>query len=206
MTTFLLIRHATNDTVGKSIAGWSDVSLNEEGRAQAERLAGRLAGARVAALYSSPLARARETAAPLARALGLEVQTSEALGEIRFGDWTGRTLDELDRDPRWRSFNTFRSATRVPGGELMLEAQTRFVAELERLRERHPRASVAVVSHGDLIKAAVAHYAGIHLDLFQRIEIGPASASIVEVDDHGPRILLLNDTGRWKVGAMSDKR
>ena len=196
MTTFLLIRHATNDTVGRLIAGWTpDVHLNSEGKRQAEKLAERLALVPINAIYSSPLERARETAEPIAQKLKLEIVIREELGEIHFAAWTGRTLAELEREAKWQQFNSFRSGTRIPGGELMLEAQMRIIAELERLREQHPDEVVAVVSHGDLIKAAVTYYAGIHLDLFQRIEISPASVSIITISDHGPHILLVNDTG-----------
>nr|MDQ2899794.1 histidine phosphatase family protein [Acidobacteriota bacterium] len=94
-----------------------------------------------------------------------------------------------------RRFNTQRSMTRISGGELMLEVQSRVLTEIETLRARHPDGCVAIVSHMDVIKAAIAHFAGIHLDLLFRFEIAPASVSIVEVSEHGPRILLLNDTG-----------
>jgi probable phosphoglycerate mutase len=193
VSTFYLIRHAENDWVGKRIAGWlPEVHLNEQGRAQAEVLAERLARSGIGAIYSSPLERAVETAAPLARRLGLEVQTSDAIGEVHFGDWTGCDLAALEADPRWRWFNTFRSGARIPGGELMIETQTRFVAELERLRDREPGGTVAVVSHGDPIKAALAHYAGIQLDLFHRLEISPASVSVVVLEEWGPRLLRIN--------------
>lgn len=196
MTTFLLIRHATTDAVGKSLAGRKPgVRLNAKGRTQAEVLAARLTEAPIASIYSSPLERARETAEPLARQLNLEVQICNGLNEIHFGEWTGRKLEELAPVPEWQRFNCFRSGTRIPGGELMLEAQARVITELERLREKHPGEVIAVITHGDLIKAAIAHYAGVHLDLFQRIEIDPASVSIVVLSDYGPRILRLNDTG-----------
>ncbi|GIV97295.1 MAG: phosphoglycerate mutase [Herpetosiphonaceae bacterium] len=195
MTVFLLIRHATNDLVGKSLAGWTpDVHLNEEGRRQSERLADYLAQVPIAAIYSSPLERAVETAEPLARRLGLDIQVLEAVGEIQCGEWTGRVLKELAETPAWRNIQIFPSGTRIPGGETLLEMQMRVVAGLERLRERHPKEVVAVIAHADVIKAAVAHYAGIHLDLFQRLVISPCSVSIIAVGEHGPRVLRINDT------------
>lgn len=194
MTTFLLIRHALNDTVGRLIAGRAPgVRLNADGRAQAESLAERLAGLPLTAVYSSPLERARKTAEPLARRHGLEVRISEAFNELDFGGWTGRSLFELEADEHWRRFNSFRSSTRPPGGETMLEAQARMIAGLERLRADSGDAKVAVVGHGDPIRAAVMHYAGIPLDLFLRVEISPASVSVLELSDYGPRILSLND-------------
>lgn len=193
MATFFLIRHAENDFAGKRLAGWMPgVHLNEEGRAQAARLAGRLAGSGISALYSSPLERALETAAPLAARLGLTVQVRDALGEIRFGEWTGRHLQDLEQDLSWRNFNAFRSSTRAPGGESMLDVQHRMVAEMESLRGRHGDEKVAILSHGDAIRAVVLHYAGIPLDLMHRIEIGTASVSIIVVRDHGPQVLGLN--------------
>jgi probable phosphomutase (TIGR03848 family) len=196
MTVLILIRHATNDMVGKSLAGWTPgVHLNDEGLEQARRLAERLAQAPLAAIYSSVLERAWETAAPLAERLGLEVQQLEDLSEIRFGEWTGREIKELAETPTWRSIQIFPSGTRIPGGETLLEMQARVVAALERLRHAHPKQVIAVFSHADVIKAAVAHYAGIHLDLFQRIVISPATLSIIAVTEHGPRILCVNDSG-----------
>jgi probable phosphoglycerate mutase len=192
----LLIRHAHHDYIGRAIAGWlPGVSLSRQGRIEAAALADRLADARIVAIYSSPLERALETASPLAERLGLRIEIRPALGEVRFGDWTGRTMAELDADPAWQRFNNYRSGTRAPNGEWMLEAQARMTGELERIRRDHPNNAVAVVSHGDVIRAAVMHYAGIPLDLFQRIEIHPASVSVIELDENGPRILKLNETG-----------
>ena len=104
-------------------------------------------------------------------------------------------FEELQSQKQFQLFNSFRSTTRIPGGELMLEAQARIVAGLQKLCIQHPNETVAVVSHSDLIKAAVTYYAGIPLDLFQRIEISPASVSILEVYEETARIMLVNDTG-----------
>jgi probable phosphoglycerate mutase len=162
---------------------------------QANQLADRLKAVPIAAIYSSPLQRTMETAEPLARTLRLAVEASPRLIEVDFGDWTGKTMSELDADPNWSRFNTLRSITRAPGGDLMLDVQTRMVDELESLRLRHPGLTVAVVSHQDAIKAAIAHYAGIPLDLFHRFEIHPASVSVVRLSDYGPQIVCVNDRG-----------
>ena len=184
MTTFLLIRHAMCDPVGRSIAGRAPgVHLSELGRAQAERLAQRLAAASLDAVYTSPLERARETAEPLARRLGLTARVVEALGELDFGGWTGRALAELDARADWRRFNALRSIAGAPGGELMLEVQARVVRALEAMRREHPEGRCAVVSHGDVIRGALAHHAGVPLDLFQRLEVGPASVSVLRVTE-----------------------
>lgn len=193
MTTFYLIRHAAHDLLGRAMAGrMPGVSLNPAGRDAAERLAEHLAAVPFAAVYSSPLDRARETAAPLAARQGLAVQIEPALDEIDFGDWTGRTLEALHGLERWRLFNSFRSGTPIPGGERMLEVQARIAAAMLRLRERHPGGTVALVGHGDVLKSALAFWLGVPLDLFQRIELAPASRSIVALSDHGPKILLIN--------------
>jgi probable phosphoglycerate mutase len=193
MATFYLIRHGLNDYVDKAIAGWTPgVSLNAEGREQAGRLAWKLLGRGITRLYSSPLERALQTAAPIAKALGLRVEVRDALGEIHFGEWTGKRFEDLARDPRWAVFNRYRSGTRPPGGELMIEAQVRIVNELECLRVRHPDESVAVVSHSDIIRAALLHYAGMPIDLCARLTIDPASFSIVELEPAGPRIVAVN--------------
>lgn len=195
-TTFLLIRHAAHDLLGRTIAGrMPGVSLNERGRAQAQELAQRLVPLPLAAAYSSPLERARETAAPIAARHGLPVTVLDAINELDFGEWTGQTLAALADHPRWQPFNAFRSGTRVPGGETMAEAQRRMVGAMEALCARHPDGSVALVGHGDPIKSAVAYFLGVPLDLFQRIEISPASVSVVTLADWGPRVLCVNNRG-----------
>jgi probable phosphomutase (TIGR03848 family) len=196
MTRFLFIRHATNHTVGKSFAGrTAGIHLNEEGLAQAKKLADRLINITINAIYSSPLERAVETAKPIAAVHNLETRIREDFLEIDTGEWTNRAFNEMTNDPKFKLFNSFRSCTRIPGGESMLEAQSRIMNGLEKLRIQHQQETVAVVSHADMIKAAVAYYAGIHLDMFQRIEISPASVSIIDVYEETVRILLLNDTG-----------
>jgi probable phosphoglycerate mutase len=196
MAVFLLIRHGHNDSIGRTLVGRSaGVRLNGLGNAQAEALAERLAAVRLDAVYSSPLERARETAAPIARRQGLAVGICEGIQEIDFGAWAGKSFADLEPDPRWRQFNTFRSGTRVPGGELMVEVQTRMVGEMERLRQELPAGRFALVSHGDPIKSALFHYAGVPLDLILRFEISLASVSIVDIRDTGPRILCINHSG-----------
>jgi probable phosphoglycerate mutase len=172
------------------------IHLNVEGKKQAEALAARFTGLAVAGLFSSPLERALETAGPLGQVLGLEIQIAPELNEIHFGQWTGKTLAELDSVPTWHGFNSFRSGTRIPGGETMAEVLARALTKLERLRHAYPRpgTTVALVSHGDVLRAIVAYSLGMSLDLLHRIELSPASVSILELESHGPRILLLNST------------
>ncbi len=203
VTTFLLIRHALCDPIGRSIAGRRPgVHLNDTGKRQADRLADRLEGVAFAGLYSSPLERALETIQPLARKHTLEIHIAEGFSEIDFGDWTGSTLAELEHLPDWRRFNSFRSGSRIPGGENLAEVLVRALEELERLCARHPSSgeTVAVVSHGDVLRVVLAHALGVSLDLMQRLELSPASISILQVEYHGPRVLLLNSTDDWSDG------
>lgn len=196
MTTLLLIRHGETDAVGQSIMGWlPGWHLNPAGRRQAALLAQRLACLPIQAVYSSPLERAMETAEPIASPRRLEVSPREDLGELRMGDWEGQAISELDTQEHWRRFNAYRSCVRAPGGELMIEAQTRMVRELDQLRARHPEGTIAIVSHGDPLRAALAHFLAIPLDLMLRFEISPASVSVVEASDWAPRILCVNSTG-----------
>jgi probable phosphoglycerate mutase len=200
MTTILLIRHATTDAVGKFLAGRMEgVSLNTEGKTEAQTLARRLAHLKLAAIYSSPLERAIETAAPLADVLQLTTTISDDFLELDMGDWTNKTYSEIKEDARFGHFNTYRSGTKIPGGETMLNAQMRIVTGLQKLYKQHSNETVAVVSHADMIKAAVTYFAGIHLDLFHRIEISPASVSIIQMFEETARITLVNDTGAIKV-------
>lgn len=196
MTTFLLIRHAENTSVGRFIAGRQPgVHLTEAGHAQAERLAERLAGLDIAAIYSSPMERAMETIEPLVRRLGAKVHVQEGLDELDYGEWTGRNSQELADRAEWKEFNMHRSRTRIPGGEMLLEAQTRAVATLEQLARQHPEEMVAVVSHADILRAVIAYYAGIPLDLSLRVEIGMASVSVLALNAGDARLLRVNDMG-----------
>ena len=193
MTAFALIRHADHALLGQTIVGRAPgVRLSPEGLRQTEALAEQLEGSPVRALYSSPLERARATAAALAARLRLEVQIADELNEIDYGAWTNKTLADLLDLEEWRRFNIFRSGSRIPDGETMIEVQGRMLRLIERLCSGHPGEMVALVSHGDVIKATLAHYLGVSLDLFQRIEISPASLSVVRMERYGPRVLLLN--------------
>ena len=197
MTLVLLVRHAVTDVTGKRLYGRSPgISLSEAGRAQADRLAERLSSVRLAAVYSSPIERCLETAAPVASTHRLRVQRIEDLLEIDYGRWTGRAFGSLARTRLWRRVHGGNpSAARFPGGETLAEAQRRGVAAMERIAEWHPRAAVAVVTHGDMVALLLAYFGGIHVDLFQRIEVAPASVSAMSIGEGVPRIRRINDTG-----------
>jgi probable phosphomutase (TIGR03848 family) len=193
-TVLLVVRHALNDWVSDRLAGWTpDVHLNDKGRAQAEALAQRLADKPISAIYSSPLERAVETAQIIASPHNLEVQIREGVSEVRYGEWTGQSLKELAKEDAWRVVQFYPSGARFPGGEAIREMQARTVAELDAIVAAHPSETVLVVSHADVIKAALAHYAGLHLDLFQRLVVSPASLSVVAFTSMGPRLICLND-------------
>jgi probable phosphoglycerate mutase len=193
MTTFLLIRHADNDWAGRRLASWlPGVHLNQKGKEEVVRLTARLKNVRIDAIYSSPLERALETAEPVAAQAGVPVRISEAIGEVRFGDWTGRTLLDLAADPLWQRFTSHRSTVRIPGGELMLDLQIRMLQALEEMSRHHPGSTVAVFSHGDPIRVILMHFLGMPLDLIDRLEIATASISVVTLDDGSPRVVSIN--------------
>ena len=195
MTTILLIRHGDTDAVGSVMAGWAPGwHLNPQGRRQAERLADRLAGVKIQAVYTSPLERAVETAEPIAKKQGLDPHIVEGLGELRVGDWQGIPMADLDGREDWRRWNRFRSGTRAPGGELMIETQARMIQELDLIRARHPEDAVAVVSHGDPLRSVIAYFLGIPLDLVLRFEISPASLSVLKLDAWHAQVLCVNQT------------
>ena len=144
------------------------------------------------AIYSSPLERALETAAPLARRRKLEITQNPDLGELRFGEWQGRTYAELEHHDLWRRFNDFRSSTAAPGGEMMLEAQVRMVRALSRILLAHPGGKVAAFSHADAIKSALMHFLGMPLDFHLRLDIPPCSISVVELRHDFARVSGIN--------------
>jgi probable phosphomutase (TIGR03848 family) len=195
MRLLLLLRHAVTEHTGARLSGWTPgLHLSEEGRRQADGLAGRLGPVAVDALYASPLERCQETAAVVAGAKGLKIETLEDVGEVRYGEWTGRTLKELGKEPLWKVVQATPSAARFPDGESLFEMQARSVLAVERLREAHPKQVVAVCSHADVIKALVCHYLGMHLDLFQRVVVSPASVTAIAFGPV-PYLVRLNEVG-----------
>jgi probable phosphoglycerate mutase len=169
------------------------VRLGPRGREQAERLAERLSRESIASVHTSPLERARETAEPIAARVDRPLEIDEGLQEIAFGAWSGRSFEELDRDPAWRTWNAARSVSRPPGGETMLEAQARIVAAMERLRESHRGRCLVLVSHADVIKAALLYHLGLPIDAYARFDIEPASISTLAVGDWGAKVIRLNE-------------
>jgi probable phosphoglycerate mutase len=196
-TLVLLVRHGKTPTTGTTLPGRAKgLHLSDEGRGQAEAAAARIAPLKkVAAVYASPLERTRETASPIAKAIGQRVRIDRGLLECDFGDWTGEELKTLNRLPEWSTVQRYPSGFRFPGGESFIEMQTRMVATLERLAAQHRGETIVAVSHADPIKAAVAHALGTHLDLFQRIVVSPCSISAIWYSSGGPAVLATNSTG-----------
>lgn len=196
MTTFFLIRHGSCSGLNQTLWGRTPgICLNEKGQLQAQRLADRFKNMKLNAIYSSPLERALQTATVIAHTMNLEVRRNEAVNEINFGEWTGKSFEWLSGDERWRHFNRHRSMTMIPSGESFLEVQNRIVKELKTLADEHRKASIAIVSHADVIRSAVAYFAATPIDMIDRFEIAPCSVSVVAVDDDNSTLLTINNMG-----------
>lgn len=200
-TTILLVRHGVTSSTGKVLPGRAKgLHLSETGIAQAETAATRIAdlSKQPTALYVSPLERTRETAAPIARALGLKAQIHRGLIECDFGDWTGAQLSALQKKPEWRTVQTAPSAFRFPNGESFTDMQRRIWDALCEIAERHRGETVVAVSHADPIKAAVTYAQGVPLDLFQRTVISTCSVSALMLGTGSPVVLSVNNTSSLK--------
>jgi probable phosphoglycerate mutase len=193
MTAFYFVRHGVTSHTGHRLSGWMPgIHLTDEGRAQAEAAADTLARVPFKAIFSSPIERTMETAQAIAARHRLEVEVTDALGEVRYGRWTDRSFKALARTKLWTTVQRFPSGARFPDGETVRAVQARAVEEVERLRLEFPRKVLCCVSHADVIKLVAAHYLGVHIDLFQRIDVGPASITVISVGDEGPRVHALN--------------
>jgi probable phosphoglycerate mutase len=198
-TLVLLVRHGQTPTTGAVLPGRAKgLHLADAGREQAAAVAERIApfADRVAAVYASPLERTRQTAAPIAKALGQKVRIDRGLLEADFGTWTGAELKALRKLPEWKAVQHRPSTFRFPGGESFAEMQLRINGAVERMVGAHPGQVVVAVSHADPIKAAVAQAMGCHLDLFQRIVVSPCSVTAIAHGPGGPVVLCVNSTGR----------
>jgi probable phosphoglycerate mutase len=196
-TLVLLVRHGQTPTTGAKLPGRAPgLHLSENGQAQAEAAAERIKVLKgVAAVYASPLERTRETAAPIAKAVGKRTTVEKGLLECDFGTWTGGSLSRLAKKPEWRKVQRYPSGFRFPEGESFVEMQTRITSTLDRLCAAHRGKTIVAVSHADPIKAAIAHALGVHLDLFQRIVVSPCSVSAILYGEGGPIVLATNSTG-----------
>ncbi len=195
-TRLVLARHAVTAQTGPLLSGRAPgIDLSERGREQAEALGKRLADLPVAVVYASPIERTTQTAEAVAQHHGLTVRALPGVIEADYGEWTGGKLSDLAKTDLWKTVQRAPSRARFPGGESLAEMQLRMVSALELVVADHPGELVVVVSHADPIKAAIAHYTGVHLDLFQRIVVSPASVTVFELSAHGAAMLKCNDTG-----------
>jgi broad specificity phosphatase PhoE len=196
MTVFHLLRHGERAEARVCAGRMSGIGITERGRAEIAAVAERLAAEDIAAVYSSPLQRTRETAEIVAARLGLPIEFHDDLIELDFGEWTGATFDSIRADPRWQAWRLHRSLARIPGGESMRQVQRRMVEALMEIGECHRDATVAVVSHGDVIRSALLFALGMPLDYYNRIEVAQASLNTVRIDADGIRVLALNERPR----------
>lgn len=202
MATVILVRHGrTAANASGVLAGWSEgVPLDEVGHEQAAAVASRLAGVRLAGVITSPLERTQQTAQAIvdkqAASSRVEFRSDEALGECHYGEWTGKELKKLAKDPLWKQVQSHPSSVTFPGGESLTAMQQRAVACVRQWNAHFGEKAVyAVVSHGDVIKAILADALGMHIDLFQRICVDPASVSIIDYSPLRPFVVRTNDSG-----------
>jgi broad specificity phosphatase PhoE len=194
VTTFFVTRHAPHGLVDTVLVGrMPGANLDENGRAQARLIAGILADRDVTAIQSSPRERARETAQPIAERTGVPIEIAQAVDEIDVGDWTGRPFSALRDDPLWQHWNSARGSTRPPHGETMQELQARVVDHLYRISSDHPDARVVIVSHAEVIRAALLHVLELPLDDFWLLEIAPASVSTLLITGKQAEVIRLNE-------------
>jgi broad specificity phosphatase PhoE len=196
VTVFHLLRHGEPTVFGRINGRLPGVGLSARGRAEIAAVAARLAEEKIKALYASPLQRTQETAAILSERLGLPVGCRDDVIELDFGEWTGLTADEIRKDPRWQVWSNCRSIAVIPGGESWRQVQDRVVGALFDLRQVHPDGSVVIVSHGDVIRAALLFALGMPLDFYARLEVALASISTIRLDGSGIRVLTLNEGPR----------
>jgi probable phosphomutase (TIGR03848 family) len=198
ITVILLVRHGTTPTTGKVLPGrTAGLHLSEVGNAQAVAAAQRIGALKKlpVAIYSSPLERTRETAAPIAKAIGQRVRSERGLLEANMGTWTGQELRTLAKLPEWSTVQRWPSGFRFPDGESFLEMSSRIQQTLISLVAKHPGETVVAVSHADPIKAVLAGAAGMPLDHFQRLVVSPCSVSALAYGPDGTHVLCMNSTG-----------
>src|SRR5262245_30359884 len=195
-TRLVLVRHAVTAHTGPLLSGrMPGIDLSDKGIGQAEATAQRLAKLPIAHVYASPIERTTQTAQRIAVHHGLEVEPLEGVIEADYGDWTGGKLSDLAKTDEWKVVQAAPSRARFPNGEPSREMQSRMVATLDDLVAKPPHETAVVVSHADPIKSAIAHYSGMHLDLFQRVHVSPASVTVFDFHQFGATMVKCNDTG-----------
>ena len=208
MTTVVLVRHGLTAMTGPVLAGWTPgLHLDERGVAQAAAVAERLRPVPFDAVVSSPLDRCLDTAGAVLEGRDQALEVDDRLGECRYGDWTGQDLKRLAKDPLWKVVQAHPSAVTFPGGEALRDVQSRAVAAIRDVNaELGPEATWLACSHGDVIKAVVADALGMHLDLFQRVQVDPCSLTVIRYTELRPFVIRLNDIGGAAVPEQQDSR
>ena len=195
-TRLILVRHAVTEQTGPMLSGrMPGIDLSEKGVGQAEAAATRLAPLPIAAIYASPIERTTQTAERIAAHHDLDVRALPGVIEADYGQWTGGKIADLAKTDEWKVVQVAPSRAQFPGGESIRAMQSRMVDALDALVAAHPHETVVVVSHADPIKSAIAHYTGMHLDLFQRLHVSPASATVLDFHAYGVLLVKCNDTG-----------
>jgi probable phosphomutase (TIGR03848 family) len=195
-TRLILVRHAVTAHTGPLLSGrMPGIDLSDKGVGQAEAAATRLAALPIAAIYASPIERTTQTAQRIAAHHHLDVLPLPGVIEADYGDWTGGKIADLAKTDEWRVVQVAPSRAQFPGGESIRAMQARMVDALDAVVAAHPNETVVVVSHADPIKSAIAHYTGMHLDLFQRLHVSPASATVLDFHAYGVLLVKCNDTG-----------
>jgi probable phosphoglycerate mutase len=195
-TRLVLVRHGVTAHTGPLLSGrMPGIDLSDKGIEQAQAAAERVAVLTVAAVYASPIERTTQTAAYIATRLGLDVRPLPGVIEADYGDWTGGKIADLAKTDEWKVVQAAPSRAVFPGGESLRAMQSRMVEALDEIVAAHPHETVVVVSHADPIKSAIAHYTGMHLDLFQRLHVSPASVTVLDFHAYGALLVKCNDTG-----------
>jgi broad specificity phosphatase PhoE len=196
VVTFFFVRHASTDAAGILCGRAADVHLSSKGLLESEELAKRFRNIQITSIWSSPLERASETANSIAKKAALSVFYSESFNEVNYGEWTGRSFDSLASDPRWHRFNVLRDSTRIPGGEHITEVQKRVLSQLEALALFYQIGNIVVVTHAEPIRLVVAHWLNSTGYLHDRLEISPASVTILRYLPN-PLVLCINNNASF---------
>ena len=195
-TRLVLVRHGVTAHTGPLLSGrMPGIDLSEKGIEQAEAAAVRLSALTISTVYASPIERTTQTANYIAKRIGLEVQPLPGVIEADYGDWTGGKIADLAKTDEWKVVQAAPSRAVFPGGESLRAMQSRMVDALDAVVAAHPHETVVVVSHADPIKSAIAHYTGMHLDLYQRLHVSPASVTVLDFHPYGALLVKCNDTG-----------
>jgi probable phosphoglycerate mutase len=193
-TTIFFVRHVPHALQDGTQVGRRDgIPLADDAADYLNPLAERLAGEPVKAVYASPISRTQQTAKAIAERHDLPVHTEDDFQELDFAGWTGTSFDDLENDPEWRKWNAVRSLARAPGGETMVEVQSRMMRGVERVRRENPEGAAVVVSHGDPLKTVVLYLLGAPIDMYERLQIDPGSVTTAVVGDWGAKLIRLNE-------------